>query len=457
MQWPHYTSIWRWHFYAGLLCIPFVCWLAVTGSIYLFRSDYEAWRDRPIEQLEYSGLRQTPAAEATAALAALPGSTLNRYEPPATARGAAQIVVQYRGVLHRIVVHPGSLAVLRSETDSGRLMETIFALHGSLGAGDPGSYVMETAASWTIVMIVSGLFLWFPRNIRSIWGVLLPRLGAQGRVWWRDLHAVAGLWISLIVLVMLLSGLPWASGWGSYFVWMRNLTAATATAPDWPISKAAPTPAADALSSMPGMTAAEMAAMPSAGASNADPLSEPDGWALSDLDVVVPAVERQHLVRPIWILPPSRTGEHWVGTSQAQDRTRRHQVKVDAASGEILEASSFEDSPRLDQIVNVGTSFHEGHLFGRLNQAILLITALTLIGMSISAVAMWWRRRPSGLLGAPRAAGERRAIVGLVLTICLLAVLFPMFGISLLLILVVEKVVLVRIPRVSEWLGLQAR
>ena len=28
--------VWRWHFYAGLFCIPFVLWLSVTGTIFLF-------------------------------------------------------------------------------------------------------------------------------------------------------------------------------------------------------------------------------------------------------------------------------------------------------------------------------------------------------------------------------------------------------------------------------------
>ena len=38
-----YRTIWRWHFYAGLFCIPFVLWLALTGSIYLFKPQVEAW------------------------------------------------------------------------------------------------------------------------------------------------------------------------------------------------------------------------------------------------------------------------------------------------------------------------------------------------------------------------------------------------------------------------------
>lgn len=33
--WPDYASVWRWHFYAGVFCIPFVIVLSITGTIYL--------------------------------------------------------------------------------------------------------------------------------------------------------------------------------------------------------------------------------------------------------------------------------------------------------------------------------------------------------------------------------------------------------------------------------------
>ena len=32
-----YRALWRWHFHAGMFCIPFVLVLALTGSIYLFK------------------------------------------------------------------------------------------------------------------------------------------------------------------------------------------------------------------------------------------------------------------------------------------------------------------------------------------------------------------------------------------------------------------------------------
>ncbi len=31
--------MWRWHFYAGLLCLPFLILLSVTGSVYLFKDE----------------------------------------------------------------------------------------------------------------------------------------------------------------------------------------------------------------------------------------------------------------------------------------------------------------------------------------------------------------------------------------------------------------------------------
>ena len=37
-----YNAVWRWHFYAGVFCVPFVIWLALTGTIYLWKPQIEA-------------------------------------------------------------------------------------------------------------------------------------------------------------------------------------------------------------------------------------------------------------------------------------------------------------------------------------------------------------------------------------------------------------------------------
>src|SRR3546814_7791072 len=69
----------------------------------------------------------------------------------------------------------------------------IFRLHGELLLGLGGSMLVELAASWAIVMLISGLYLWWPRDASGIAGIVYPRLRRGGRVFWRDLHAVVGL------------------------------------------------------------------------------------------------------------------------------------------------------------------------------------------------------------------------------------------------------------------------
>ncbi|MFO6385622.1 PepSY domain-containing protein, partial [Pseudomonas aeruginosa] len=68
--------------------------------------------------------------------------------------------------------------------------------------------LIELAAGWGIVLVVSGLYLWWPRG-RAASALFWPRLHLRGRPLWRELHVLAGFWGSLLLLFMLLSGMTW--------------------------------------------------------------------------------------------------------------------------------------------------------------------------------------------------------------------------------------------------------
>jgi len=53
-------------------------------------------------------------------------------------------------------------------------------------------------------------------------GILYPRLTNGWTTAQRDLHAVIGVWASLCILFLLLTGLPWANFWGHYFKAVRQ-------------------------------------------------------------------------------------------------------------------------------------------------------------------------------------------------------------------------------------------
>ena len=455
VRWPDYRAVWRWHFYAGLFCIPFVCFLAVTGSIYLFKPQVEAWLDRPYD---HRPVAQTasPSRVVAAALAANPGWTLHDYELPVKAQSAARVILGRNGDERRVYVDRGTLSVLKTVREDDRLMRVIFRLHGELLMGDRGSMVVELAASWAIIMIVTGLYLWWPRQAVGLAGLLYPRLNA-GRLVWRDLHAVIGLWVSLFALLLLFSGLPWAKNWGGYLKEVRRLAGGSVAHQDWTTGRSSEIAARrskDASGAMAGM--ADMPGMDAGVASlrkhQSLPLST-DG--LAALDRMAPTLAALHLPPPVLLSPPTHPNGPWAGRSDAQNRPLRVNVQLDPVTGNVMSRTNFNQRPLVDRIVGVGVAGHEGQLFGLANQLLGVLVAISLITLSVSAVVLWWRRRAFGVLGAPIPDRVPRFSPGLVAIVIALAVLLPEFGASVLLVLVVERLILRRLPSIAAWLGLR--
>jgi uncharacterized iron-regulated membrane protein len=132
----------------------------------------------------------------------------------------------------------------------------------------------------------------------------------------------------------------------------------------------------------------------------------------------------------------------------------RVKLVLDAHSGAILKQTGFSNDLLIDRIVAVGVAAHEGQLFGLANQLLSVATALGLITVCVSALMMWWRRRPVGLLGAPPAVSGAASAWGLTATIVAMGLIFPLLGGSMIIVAVIERFALRRIPGISGWLGL---
>jgi uncharacterized iron-regulated membrane protein len=444
--WPDYGSVWRWHFYAGLLCVPFVLWLAVTGSIYLWRPQVEAWLDRPYADVAVVGRpRASDAAIAGAAVRAVPGSVLHRFQLPETASQAVQVIVGEGAGERRLYIHPQTLAVLKAQDEDSRPMRIIFRLHGELLAGDAGSYVVELAASWAIVMILSGLFLWWPRG-RGAAGTLWPRLHLRGRPLWRDLHATAGLWVSVFALLFLLSGLPWAKSWGSYLRAARSMTATMMVSQDWTVSHSEELQQRAARDRGTRMMMGEHAEH--GGMAMAHPRID-----YAALDKVVPTIAALDLPAPVLVAPPAGVGQPWTAKSDTPDRPRRVDLTL-RPDGSVAERRDFAARPFMDRLVGTGVAAHEGQWFGLANQLLNLFIAVGLVLLSVSGVMMWWKRRPQGTLGAPPARSGAAPAIAFFALVIALGLYLPLFGASLIVILLLDRLLLRRLAGPKRWLGL---
>jgi uncharacterized iron-regulated membrane protein len=97
---------------------------------------------------------------------------------------------------------------------------------------------------------------------------------------------------------------------------------------------------------------------------------------------------------------------------------------------------------------------HEGQLFGWFNQALGVITAVGVFLLGVSSVVLWWGRRNPGTLGAPNAINRPPLPFFLGMVIVILGTLLPLLGVSLIAILVIEFILLSRIPSTRTFLGL---
>lgn len=376
-----YRMIWRWHFYAGLLCIPFIIVLALTGSIYLFKPQIEAAIDRP-----YNGLTAAPrplSLQVEAALRAFPGASLQSVEIRQNPADAARVVLSDKGQRTRVYVHPQTLSILKSVREDDRFINVVKTIHGELVMGQFGTLLVETAACWALVMIVTGLYLWWPREAKGLAGVFWPRMGLGPKQFWRDLHGVVGIYVSVFAIFLLLTGLPWTTVWGAGFKAARQVFAEQTINPDWSSGRAA-----------------EKRADPYAHHGHGAPT--PSGAIdVSQLDAIAAELRAADLPPPVMLVAPTLKQPNWQGVSQTQNRPQALTVTFDHM-GMIEGQKVFADRPLIDRVVAIGIAAHEGQLFGGLNQFLGVLTAAGLVLLCVSAVIMWWQRRPDKAhLGAP--------------------------------------------------------
>lgn len=425
-----YRLIWRWHFYAGLLCIPLVITLSISGVIYLFKPQIDAWVDQPYQQLELSGQRTAANHQIEAALGAVPGAHFSAYQLPEHERQAVIVHVLKDGEKILVYVNPFTLEVLKSVGYEAQFIRLVRSFHGELLAGNTGSVIVELAACWAIVLVISGLYLWWPRSASGLAGIVYPRLKLGKRMFWRDLHAVTGIWISAMVLFLLISGLPWSLVWGAAFKEIRQWNSQPVVQ-DWSQGRAE-----------------ERAHH------HAEEQRRSGGVFLSDS--LMDSVSALRFAPPVLLSVSRDNPRVWIAKSQSQNRPLRADAWLDGASGEVLKIKPFSERPIVDRIVGIGVAAHEGQLFGWFNQLLGVITTVGLVAIGISGFVLWRRRKPVRALGAPPPLPDARMGKAVAVTTLVLAVFLPLLAISLIIILLLEWLVLRRFEASRRWLGLSA-
>lgn len=423
-----YRAVWRWHFYAGLLVLPFMILIATTGALYLFKDEINHAFYGDILLVEPAETGILPPSQLTAAaLQAHPG-TLKAYAPPAAPDRAAQVKIATDAGKDVIYVNPYTAQVLGSAWDTGfagsPLMYTVRKLHSLEYVGWVGNRLIEAAAGWAVLLVVTGVYLWWPRG-RDVGTLRIRR--KSGRGFWRDIHAVTGIYTGGFILFLAMTGLPWSGIWGKNFYDLSY--AAGVGMPDgyWSKYPTSTVPMGEALDKTPWVL--EFQPMPKSGVADGIP---------AGIDQVSRIVEDMGIARGYMLNMPAGPEGVFTASVYPDKISGERVIHLDQYTGDVLFDMHLADLGALGQAAEWGISVHMGQEFGVANQIVLLLACLAIVLMSVSAIVMWWKRRPAGTLGAPAVPADWRIPRAILAFAVVAGVFFPLVGLSLLVVLAIE-------------------
>ena len=466
-----YFLTWRWHFYAGLFVIPFMLMLSITGLVMLFDDEIELAFHHDAIEIVASGDPIKVSEQLASVQVQYPQGSVTQLVPSKSPELANRFSVSLEdgtSVFATVNQYTGEVVGEIPRSDS--LYQLANDIHGTLLIGDWGDYLIEVAISLSILLLISGIYLWLPRDNASRAGFLKLRFGSGTRILMRDLHANIGGTLSFILLLFILSGLSWTGFWGGKLVqawstfpaqmWddipLSNETHASLNHGSeeempWnleqtPLPLSQDKPAEHVHQVEEASEAHDHSKM---GEDHSQHALSASNFSIDD---VIAKAQSLGFTQYKVNFPRSETGVYTVAANTMGgdiiDPTQDRTTHLDQYSGRILGEVTWQDYNLFAKTLAVGISLHQGDI-SIINKLLNALFCLAFILVSVTGGVMWWMRRPSGQskLGTPPKFGD----VGLwkvgLATVVVISVLFPLAGATIVTAMLLDWLLVSRVEK----------
>lgn len=430
-----YRAVWRWHFLAGLFALPFLLNLAVTGGLYLFAPEINHVLYRALEDVPARGAPMTARSLVQMTEEQTEAKVLRMTVPSGAGKSWQMLFRSPTGESRTAFVDPYDGVVIGTIPEGG-VMQIVRKIHSLQFFGFWASCLVEIAAGWAIVLAFSGIFLWWPRGRNG--GVLSVRGTPRSRMFWRDLHAVTGLFVCALIIFLAVTGMPWSMVWGKY---VQDWTTAAGlgqpspppgVVPDWQLGQ----------QKKGGHVhgGGAQANLPWALEKSVPPQSAPavPAQAAIDANQALAILAGLDVEKPFSLAFPSGPMGAYAATSRPARVEETRVVYLDQYSGKVLGDTGFSQYGPAAKAIEWGIAVHQGQEYGAFNRYLMLAGCIGIVVLTISAPVMWWKRRPKRSFGLPPAASRRAALIVLAV-IAIAGVIYPLVGLSMLAGLLLER------------------
>ncbi|MGE7839908.1 PepSY-associated TM helix domain-containing protein [Lysinibacillus sp. NPDC093712] len=436
-----YSSFWRMHFYAALFITPLLITLTLSGIGYLFYTDVE---NHLYDDYFFGSSKKTETLtidegvqQAEAAFSSYTTTKIIELEEPYNTR---LTMTNDKGDQRYLFLDENN-QIVGHQDPTYTFSNVLRSLHSSLFLGGTiVNYLVELAACWAIFLLLSGLYMTFKGK------VLKKAKQANKRQNNRRWHALIGTIITIPMIVLIFTGLPWSAFMGNFIYSASQANPSIGT----PLLQQQP-PTSD-VSEIPWATRKEEAPTSSKhahhgmGAVNVS--RNPNQINVASLQQ---QIEANGITKPYSIIYPtsddgvftvaksSNTGVTGLDVSPYEETT----IYFDQYSGEFISKVSYDDYGILAKWFTWGIPLHEGHLFGWPNKLLNLVVCIAFLGVIFWGFRTWLLRKKKGLLSAPPQLSQKISIP-LIIVIIILGIIMPLFGISLIIVALLELVMKIK-------------
>ena len=197
------------HLWAGLLVGVHLAIVSLTGVVLLFKDEIQGLSYPHLYSIGNDAADDTGSAPVDfdriieSMSISFPDHRVIRVEAPKAQRETAVIFAEKDWDFRRMYTHPLSGEIL-GEVPESFFLHYVDEFHASLFAGKIGRLANSTLALLALLLVVSGLVIWWP-GPRKWWRSLLP-LTSNGQPSARSLHRSIGIWTFAFIAMFAATG-----------------------------------------------------------------------------------------------------------------------------------------------------------------------------------------------------------------------------------------------------------
>ena len=360
------------HLLVALIAGAFVFVLGVTGAIMAFENELGEWFHAGRVFVTPGPQTLSLAELSSSVLKSFPGEHVRGFRLATRPNRSFAVVLRERTVF----VNPYTGTVLGVQSGPDRVAETLNTIHQLhlrlliRNKADTGKEIIRWSGSGMIILLLSGLYLWWPQ--KRIWVTRWNLADVATRAFWYDLHNAVGILSTVFLLVLAITGVAIGFEKQTMTLFKRITHTEPAFPPD---AHSTPSPGASPISPDRAVEIAR-AAVPGA----------------APFDINIPDPEGVYRIR-------SRFPEDLTGGG-------RSYVMVDQYSGKVLFALGSRTAPASVRLLTLNRALHTGDIFGTSSKVLMSMASLAAAFQMLSGIVMLWKRIRKAAAPAP-SEGQR--------------------------------------------------